>query len=1253
MENVPSLPRWCQLTHGGQGTGRPSDIYSRSLPLLPLSFFLQAIIYIVAYIYSLVLFVVFGLGQVANSPSIAAKLSTAAVVSVAMQPGRMRSGSGRCVLCRNDFVDLLEHVRKRHAGHRFNPGDFRRTSLVVCPCGVVTKNERGLSHHQRRYGCAVGWDGDGSGAPRGPGAPGGSSPGGHGAPPGSPFGGSGAPSGSPAGGTGAPGGSTPESLGAPPSGHSGGHGAPVGDTPRSRGAPGGTSPEPHGAPGVENSGGHGAPGGGSVEALVAPWSPTPAGTPARPTRLRRRAVSQGSLGGNTVPPAPRPRYHLHSTRASAHGFEGERGDDVTRGDSEDNHSDSSSSSNIIVRHRHRRRQPVFAVSSDSDSDDTAVQEGTQRAPSASAASPGGVTLLNNPTPSLAVDTCVSAPQPSFHLQSIQETFRALACLPTTYKPLSPAVYKAFLSAADRLAVVYIEDPSDLAVLDFLALPKVGLAPGLIKGHKPVERLAHYPNVNMPSSPTRYRQRQPATQVQALVETGRISSASRHLEGSAAVLPATPAVVETLHSKHPSGTVNPFGPLPGPVNGSCPSEDTILDTFHSFKSDTAPGISGWTVPMLKIALRSKNVIKMVRSLCAAMLAGKAPGQPMWCASRLIALAKPDGGVRPIAIGELVYRLCTKATLRHLLRPDFLLPTQFGVGTPGGVEPIIHAVDQAVSNPQLGHTHLVSLDFRNAFNTIDRCEIAAAARAHAPVMYRLAKWAYNSPADLVMTGTPGTAVPPPLLSSQGVRQGDPLGPFLFSLGIRPLLHDLAVALGPDCTVLAYLDDIYILSNSAGTLDSVHQFFHQCQPSLHLNMDKSTIIALDSIHESGHKLLGSVVGPRSPRADFLRTKITTLKAKLDRLPELPHQHALLLLRLAIQQDLRHLQRSLKSDDLTELWQELDTAMWDACRLIRGSSGPLNEAKDNALMALPVRKGGLGLLSHEVCAPHAYAASQDASQRVLAAAYGTATPNDPPPKSQRERCQQVFAQAHSDFLQTLNIQEQQAVMEAGSVLGRQWLSVIPFNLANRLTDFEVSAAIHLRTLQASSWTTCRHCGQPNRFGHDEVCASRAKWTVARHEQVKHVLASTLSTLDGVQVTLEPFIAGTTRRNDICITGSRASGMANHEYDITVVSLATHDATATVPPPRLDPTTSVEAIATATAHRFLDSIARNKRRRLPPGATVPFTPLVFSVGGLMDPDTAKALNLWKGSLSVGTFKMLLLRLSLTLLRARVRNFDL
>jgi phosphoserine aminotransferase len=61
----------------------------------------------------------------------------------------------------------------------------------------------------------------------------------------------------------------------------------------------------------------------------------------------------------------------------------------------------------------------------------------------------------------------------------------------------------------------------------------------------------------------------------------------------------------------------------------------------------------------------------------------------------------------------------------------------------------------------------------------------------------------------------------------------------------------------------------------------------------------------------MLGTCVGARSAREQFLQEKIDHEAATVAKLINLPHQHALLVLRACVQQNWRHLQRSLKSDD------------------------------------------------------------------------------------------------------------------------------------------------------------------------------------------------------------------------------------------------------------------------------------------------------------------------------------------------------
>jgi hypothetical protein len=78
-------------------------------------------------------------------------------------------------------------------------------------------------------------------------------------------------------------------------------------------------------------------------------------------------------------------------------------------------------------------------------------------------------------------------------------------------------------------------------------------------------------------------------------------------------------------------------------------------------------------------------------------------------------------------------------------------------------------------------------------------------------------------------------------------------MFSLGIRQLFDDLTSTLGPDRLILAYLDDIYLLSNDPKALEYVQAFFASRQPSIQLILTKSGTLALHEASETGSQLLG----------------------------------------------------------------------------------------------------------------------------------------------------------------------------------------------------------------------------------------------------------------------------------------------------------------------------------------------------------------------------------------------------------------
>jgi hypothetical protein len=313
---------------------------------------------------------------------------------------------------------------------------------------------------------------------------------------------------------------------------------------------------------------------------------------------------------------------------------------------------------------------------------------------------------------------------------------------------------------------------------------------------------------------------------------------------------------------------------------------------------------------------------------------------------------------------------------------------------------------------------------------------------------------------------------------------------------------------------------------------------------------------------------VGARSAREQFLQEKIDHEAATVAKLINLPHQHALLVLRVCVQQNLRHLQRSLKSDDLIHLWDRLDTTLREAVARIRGVPRPTDQL-DAAVISLPIKMGGLGILSYKTVAPHA-AASEAADATLAPILTPGSLPDSTQLITQHQRRQEIFMGNREALLGSLNPEQAKAVVEASSKLGRVWLTTIPFQPSLRLTDFEVAAALQLRTLAGEREAHCTNCGETNFFGHPEVCLQRRFRRVARHEGAKHIMGQALASTPGTRVRLEPLGHLTSRRNDIqvfSLLGSQATGLANAEYDLTVVCLANKDASATnLPKPRHRP---------------------------------------------------------------------------------------
>ena len=103
-------------------------------------------------------------------------------------------------------------------------------------------------------------------------------------------------------------------------------------------------------------------------------------------------------------------------------------------------------------------------------------------------------------------------------------------------------------------------------------------------------------------------------------------------------------------------------------------------------------------------RVDRVADAVTNLVNLMAGGSVPDAvaPYLCGANLFGAKKKCGGVRPIAVGNLLRRLTSKCFSFALAdRAATLLgPHQLGVGIRGGIEAIIHTVREVLQDGDEG-------------------------------------------------------------------------------------------------------------------------------------------------------------------------------------------------------------------------------------------------------------------------------------------------------------------------------------------------------------------------------------------------------------------------------------------------------------------------------------------------------------------------------------------------------------------------
>jgi len=772
--------------------------------------------------------------------------------------------------------------------------------------------------------------------------------------------------------------------------------------------------------------------------------------------------------------------------------------------------------------------------------------------------------------------------------------------------------RLFSEAAKRAADAFLRAPTTNHLLHLLLLPRV-LGIALLKGNF-APTLRAFPRTIPPPPKDQTDlpytgQQDPAKRAAQLLERGFLGKASRTLLDPAPTAPNTARTRAALRAKHPVGAPEPFKARSRPRPGQPVTKEAISAAITSIGKEKAPGLSGWTRGLLEIATSAPDasILSALRLLADMIRQGTAPGADLLCAARLVGLQKPDGGIRPIAVGDILYRVALKALLATNFQPGMLLPNQLGVGNPGGVEPAITLLQEVISGPNASEIHTIaSLDLSNAFNTMPRTAVAAAIARYAPGFYRAAEWAYGRPGLLITAD--GTAV----ASAEGVRQGDPLAGFLFSLAIRPTLEALQETL-PQALIIAYFDDIYLLNKGPESpLQAATEVL--AGSPVTLNLSKSSEHPVASLKTQGLKALGTLIGPVSARRQFLQGKINALEEALDALKALPKQHALLLLRGSIQLLLRHLLRQLEPEGLEDLWEKTDALIYNAIQSL-ASRAPTGydrapEAINSSLIALPVREGGLGVPLHTDLAVPLYTAAQAEARVQLYRIFGTnanyASPDPgPPDQTAQQAFQSVTLQRLQLLDQALDQPQHRAWQENSSYLGRRWLNTLPTAKGITFTDPEATEALRARLLLPvrPPETPCNYCAAEAALGHEDLCKGASRRWLARHNQITRAFEKTLTSRPDLEFELEPHIPGQAPEAPVPQAPPRADfavtlGNTRYFYDVQIVAINKQSA-------------RTEAAAT------LQEAAAEKQRKYK-GLGHCFKPLIVSAGGLMEKETAQ-----------------------------------
>ncbi|XP_026428293.1 uncharacterized protein LOC113324185 [Papaver somniferum] len=407
---------------------------------------------------------------------------------------------------------------------------------------------------------------------------------------------------------------------------------------------------------------------------------------------------------------------------------------------------------------------------------------------------------------------------------------------------------------------------------------------------------------------------------------------------------------------------------------------VLLALKSFPKGTSCGRDGLRDQHLLDAMSgvgaavAEELLSSITGVVNLWLSGKCPSilGEFVASAPLTPLLKPGGGLRPIAVGTIWRRLCSKLAATSVTKDmTEYLAYQYGVGIPCGGEGILHSANRLLELMGADHTRsMLLIDFSNAFNLVDRSTIIKEVRTHCPSISYWVEFCYAKPARLYYQDHV-------LSSAMGVQQGDTLDPLLFAL----VLHPLAEKIATNCTLYFhawYLDDGTIAGDTMEVSKAL-RILQEDGPSsgLHLNIAKTELFwpsydprrDLDNVFPTnigrpagGVTLLG---GPISLDMEFcsniVRGRVDKTLQLMNNIHELqdPQSELLLLRSCAGVSRLYFSLRTTCPEALQVAGSRFDDHLMQYLRRLVVGDGAGFGLIQQRLATLPIKDGGFGVLT------------------------------------------------------------------------------------------------------------------------------------------------------------------------------------------------------------------------------------------------------------------------------------------------------